>query len=321
MSAIERRPLRVAVVGAGGWGRQHTRAFSAREDTTVVAVAARSLATAGARAATVGATPYDDLDEMVRTERPDLVSVCLPNTAHDEPTRALLRHRVPLLVEKPLSFDLEAAREVVTTAADQGTFMAIDFNHRYAEPVVRARAAVDDGTLGPLSFLLWRFGGEGGPDSGPHGNLIETQCHGFDTLEHLGGPIVAVSAEMTDLPGRGHSTVALALRFASGAVGTLLGSYDTSYAYPGTHLLEVNGERGRVLVTDTVKRFELSRAGQTTREVWEAGYFDDESRMFHQTFDRYLDEMVPALCAGDPPPVPASAGVRALDLAHAAIRS
>lgn len=319
MSSTE--ALRVAVVGAGSWGAQHTRAFSERPDTSVVAVVARRLSTASQRAASIGATPYDSIDEMMARERPDLVTVCLPNTAHVEPTRALLDHGVPLLVEKPLAFEVDEARALLALAERAGSFFAINFNHRYAEPIMRARAAIDQGRLGDLSFASWRFGGEGGVSSGPDGNLIETQCHGFDTLEHLAGPISAVSAEMTELPGRGHSTVALALRFANGAVGSLLGSYDSSYAYPGTHHLELNGNLGRVSVTDTVRRFELSSAGEETREVWEAGYFNDTARAFHRTFDRYLDALVPALRAGASPPVPASAGLRALELAHAAIRS
>ncbi len=51
-------------------------------------------------------------------------------------------------------------------------------------------------------------------------------------LEHLCGPIATVSAEMTDKTGRGFSSMAISLRFADGAVGSVLGSYDSSYAYP-----------------------------------------------------------------------------------------
>ena len=35
------RPLRVAVVGPGGWGRQHVRIFSGRPDTELVAIVGR----------------------------------------------------------------------------------------------------------------------------------------------------------------------------------------------------------------------------------------------------------------------------------------
>ena len=126
---------------------------------------------------------------------------------------------------------------------------------------------------------------------------------------------------MTDVTGRGLSTVAVALHFAGGAVGTLLGSYDSSYAYPDTHRLEVNGTRGRLLVQDTVRRYVFTPAGSETSSVWEAGYFNDPDRQFHAMFERHLDELVPAFLAGREPPIHARAGRRALLLARAVIRA
>ena len=96
-----------------------------------------------------------------------------------------------------------------------------------------AADAVRAGALGELIFATWRFGGEPGTSAHPHANLIETQCHGLDMLEHLCGPIDSVTAQMTDRTGRGYSTLVAALHFANGAVGSLVGSYDSSYAYPG----------------------------------------------------------------------------------------
>src|SRR5947207_1232987 len=83
---------------------------------------------------------------------------------------------------------------------------------------------------------------------GPHANLIETQCHGLDMLEHLCGPIESVMAEATNPGGTAWSTLSVALRFSAGAVGSLVGSYDSSYAYEDTHRLELNGTGGRILV-------------------------------------------------------------------------
>jgi predicted dehydrogenase len=113
----------------------------------------------------------------------------------------------------------------------------------------------------------------------------------------------------------------VAARFESGAVGTLLGTYDSSYAYPGTHLLEINGTGGRILIEDTVRRYTYTPAGDETSRVWQAGYFNDTDRGFHATFYRHVDEVLAALRAGDPPPVHARAGRRALALAHAVIHS
>lgn len=310
---------KVAVVGTGGWAEQHAMLFSRREDTELVAVVGRHEGRTAARAERYGALPYTDLDRMLDAEQPDLVTVSLPNEHHFDTTLRLLRTGVPLLVEKPLVFELGEADALLDAAA--GSFFAINFNWRYAEPVARARAALQRGDLGELTFATWRFGGEPGTSAHPHAQLIETQCHAFDLLENLCGPIASVAAQMTDKAGRGFSTTAIALEFENGAVGTLMGSYDSSYAYPRTHSLEVNGSLGRFLIDDTVKRYTFSRAGDETASVWEAGFFNDEGRDFYATFSRHVDALLPALAAGDPPPVHAAAGRRALELALASIES
>lgn len=313
--------LRVAVVGTGAWwGRQHLRAFAARPDVEVVAVVGRTAAKALDRAALAGARAYTDPVEMVEREQPDLVSVCLPNQGHFATTLELIKTGVALLVEKPLVFELGQADALLEAAEARGSFFAINFNHRTATPIRMAREAIAGGRLGDIVYAAWRFGGEGASDH-PDANLIETQCHGFDMLEHLCGPIASVAAEMTTFPGRGHSTVAIALRFDAGGVGAMLGSYDASYAHPDTHRLDVGGTLGRILVRDTVRSFEFQAHGSEVREVWEAGYFNDLGRMFHWTLDRHVDEVLAALRAGAAPPVHARAGRRALELALASVRS
>jgi len=312
--------LRVGVVGTGGWGEQHARIFAHRPDTELVGVLGRDAARAEARAARYQTTAFTELDAFLDTG-PELITVCLPNEGHFDMTMRLLETGIPLLVEKPLVFKLSEADELLAAAEASGSSFGINFNHRYAEPVRRAKAAIDAGELGQLVFATWRFGGEANHGTSKHANLIETQCHGFDMLEHLVGPISSVMAQMTDATYGDWSTVALALEFANGAVGTMLGSYDSSYAYPDSQLIEVNGTTGRAVIRDTVRELELSRAGDEVTSRWRAGYFDDEARYFAGTFDRHVDEVIRAVRAGGPAPIHARAGRRALELAQAAIRS
>lgn len=306
--------IRVALVGAGGWGRQHARVFAAHPDVEFVAIAGRTPERTRNRAAEFGVRAYIDIDEMLDRERPDFVSLCLPNQGHFEPTMRVIERGYPLLVEKPLTFKVEEAEALLDAAGDR--FFAICFNHRYAKPVQLAKEAIDAGRLGDAVFATWRFGGEGSSDH-PYANLIETQCHGFDMLEHLCGPISAISAEFTD----SRMTMALSLRFTSGAVGSLVGSYDSSYAYPDTQRIEVSGTKARVLIDDTVRRYTFHAAGSELGETWQAGYFNDLDREFHRTFDRYIDAMLTAFAKGEAPPIHARAGLRALRLAHAAIEA
>jgi myo-inositol 2-dehydrogenase/D-chiro-inositol 1-dehydrogenase len=315
-------PMRVAVVGTGEWwGRQHAELFAGRPDTTLVAVVGRNPARTAARAAEFGTAAYLDIDEMLDRSRPDLVTVCLPNEGHYEPTLRLIRAGVPLLLEKPLVFASHEADTLVAEAARRDLFVGINFNHRYAKPVRLAVAAIGRGDLGRLTFATWRFGGERGTSRHPHANLIETQCHGLDMLEHLCGPIESVVAQLADPSGHGWSTLVVGARFGNGAVGSLVGSYDSSYAYQDTHRVELNGTGGRILIDDTVRRYRFQRAADEIAQVWQAGYFNDADRSFHATFDRHVDDLLAALRSGGPPPVPISAGRRALQLAEAVIAS
>lgn len=318
---VDGRPLRVAVVGAGGWGEQHARIFARRPDTELCAIVGRDPERTAARAARYGTASYIDLDAMLDTERPDLVTVCLPNEGHFEPTLHLLRRGVPLLVEKPLVFELDEADTLLREAEQRGLFFAINFNHRFAEPILRAKSAIDAGEIGRPVFATWRFGGEANHGTSRHANLIETQCHGFDMLEHLVGPITSVAAHMTDMTYGDWSTIAISLAFDGGAVGTMLGSYDSSYAYPDTQRIEVNGTAGRLVARDTVGELVIQFAGDPIERRWRAGYFDDEARDFHATFDRHVDRILEAFRSGGAPPVHARAGRRALQLAHAVIES
>jgi predicted dehydrogenase len=313
--------LRVAVIGAGGWGEQHARIFSRRADTDLVGVVGRTKDKTDLRAAAYGTRGFTDIDAMLDTVHPDLVTVCLPNEDHFEATRQLLLRGIPLLVEKPLVFSLAEADELLAIAAANKVFFGINFNHRFAEPVQRALAAIQAGLLGDPVFATWRFGGEANHGNSPHANLIETQCHGLDMLELFFGPISSVMAQMTDKTYGAYSTIAVALEFANGAVGTLLGSYDSSYAYPDSQLVELNGTLGRAVIHDTVRSLSIQTVGDEVAHVWQAGYFNDEARNFAGTFDRHVDRVILAFRDGAPPPVPATAGRRALELAEAIIQS
>ena len=313
--------LKVAVIGAGGWGYQHARALSSRPDVELCSITGRTPERTAARAAEFGVRAYTNVQEMLQQEKPDLVTLSLPNREHFDATMQVIHAGIPLLVEKPLTFEMAQADLLIQQAQIRELFFAINFNHRYAIPVAMARRAICEGQLGDLVFATWRFGGEGGTDH-PFNNLIETQCHGFDMLEFLCGPIKSVMAQMTDKTHQGvYRTLAMALEFASGAVGTFLGSYDSSYAYRATQAVEINGTRGRVLIQDTVQRYTFNAAGNETAQVWQAGYFNDRDRGFHQTFDLHLEALLSAFRNGNPPPIHARAGRRALRIALASIES
>ncbi|MCB0188732.1 MAG: Gfo/Idh/MocA family oxidoreductase, partial [Caldilineaceae bacterium] len=124
--------VRIALIGAGGWGRQHARILSQHPEVDFCAIVGRTLEKTRTRAAEYGVPYYLDIQEMLDNEQPDLVSLSLPNQGHYAATMAVIEAGYPLLVEKPLVFDLDEADRLLTAAANRNLFFAINFNHRYA---------------------------------------------------------------------------------------------------------------------------------------------------------------------------------------------
>ena len=111
------------------------------------------------------------------------------------------------------------------------------------------------------------------------------------------------------------------MKFKNNAVGSLLGSYDTSYEYPNTHYVEINGSKGRILIEDQVKKYTFNKKNSETAEVWQAGFFNDYEREFLRTFDEHFNDVIVNFLKGKQPPIHANQGKRALQLALASIRS
>src|SRR5260370_33475835 len=153
------RKIKVLLVGVGDWGRQHGWVFSQRLDVELCAVDGRTVAKTQARASEFGFRAYTNLQEMLAAEKPDLVSLSLPNLEHFEATMQVIEAGYPLLVEKPLTFDLAEADRLLAEAEKRGLFFAINFNHRYAKPMRLAREAIKADRLGDITHSNWRFRG------------------------------------------------------------------------------------------------------------------------------------------------------------------
>jgi predicted dehydrogenase len=324
VSGVERDGvMRAAVIGPGSIGAVHSRALAANRTVELVAVCGRTAHKAEALAAGYGARAYTSVGELLERERPEIVCVCTGNTEHVEPTMDCLRAGAHVFVEKPMAFRLDEARTMADLARERGVALGVNFNHRFSEPYRRARAFVDAGGVGRPAYLAMKMAGDLYKDlDGPFSMLIETQGHCFDMLRFFGGEIEEVSALLTDPREIGvYTSAAIGVRFASGAIGTILGSWDSSYDHPQAQTFELCGVDGRAVVENVVDSVRLYRHGEPSYTEWRPGLFDADRRDFWRTIDEHLTAFVAAVGRGDPPPVSGEDGVRALALTFAAIRS
>jgi predicted dehydrogenase len=316
-------PVRAAVIGAGFVGGIHARALAAQPDVQLVAICGRTAPRAEALAASHGAAAYTSIPEMLADQRPCMVCVCTGNRDHYDPVMAALAAGCHVFVEKPMAWTVAEASEMVHTAASNGVRLAVNFNHRFSAPFQRALGVVRGQGLGAPAYLDMKFAGSLYKElNDPYCMLIETQGHSFDLLRLFGGEIEAVHAFLGDPRRIGvYTSAAVALRFTSGAVGTLIGSWDSSYDHPGAQSLEVSGTEGRVGVDNIVDAVASYNHGDASYVEWRPSLFDAVARDFWRTIDAHIDAFVAALRAGERPPVTGEDGVEALRLTYAVIAS
>jgi predicted dehydrogenase len=134
-------PVRVAVVGAGAFGRNHLRVYREMElaglPVRLAAVVDRDAATLAAATAKYDVPGYASIEECLAAGKLDAASVCVPTVHHAECARVLLAAGVDLLIEKPVAVSLVEADEIVRLAHEHGRIVQVGHLERF-NPAVRA---------------------------------------------------------------------------------------------------------------------------------------------------------------------------------------
>jgi predicted dehydrogenase len=222
----------IAVAGAGLIGREHIRVIRASVGARLSAIVDPSAAAAAA-ALEAGAPLFGSLGELFEKAKPDGVVLATPNQLHVEQGLECVRAGVAALVEKPVATSV-AEGERFCAAVEAANARILVGHHRIHSPILAtARRIVQEGTLGPLVAVIgtalfykpddyfdaapWRREPGGGP-------ILLNMIHEVGNLRALCGEIVAVQAFASSATRRHavEDTVAINLRFASGALGTFL---------------------------------------------------------------------------------------------------
>ncbi|HEY8171549.1 MAG TPA: Gfo/Idh/MocA family oxidoreductase, partial [Dehalococcoidia bacterium] len=95
---------------------------------------------------------YGDWQEMIVQEKPDVVSVCLPNTMHREPTLFALQSGAHVLCEKPLATSVEEAREMFFAAKSARRHLMAAQNWRWESGSRAIQRVVEGGDLGEIYY-------------------------------------------------------------------------------------------------------------------------------------------------------------------------
>lgn len=142
---------RLAVVGTGQFGKNHCRVIHESEGAELVAVVDIDATRAAEVASLYGGLPLTDYREL--GGRVDAAVVAAPTSAHEQIGCFLVDAGIDVLVEKPLTPDMESADRLVRTAEKSGRVLQVGHLERFNPAVSELERRV---TL-PLFFEIHRM--------------------------------------------------------------------------------------------------------------------------------------------------------------------
>jgi len=126
---------------------------------------------------------YRDYREMLRREKPDVLSICAYATERREMVMDALRAGVRgIWCEKAFAASVDEAALMTRAVEDAGAALIVSHSRRFNEVYAKVKEIVDSGGIGELKYIVSHFSG----------SLLHTGTHAFDVMRMLAGPITWV---------------------------------------------------------------------------------------------------------------------------------
>jgi predicted dehydrogenase len=248
--------MKAAVIGLGV-GRSHAEAYHTLESTELLAVCDSDEERLLPVAEEYGCRAYTSVDELLSNPDVELVSVATPHPSHAELTIRCLQAGKHVLVEKPMTIDLDEADRMLAAARDAGRTLATVFQRRWWPAAMRAKQAIEDGKIGqPVlgeASLAWlrtrgyydRDAWRGRWDTEGGGVLVNQAIHAIDMFQWLmgGDPVEVIGrwANLTHPYLEVEDNAVAILRFRSGALGVFAATTSARWSHNGFVVHGVSG--------------------------------------------------------------------------------
>ncbi len=159
MAIGEDRRARIGVIGTGWWATTaHLPSLTRYPSAEVAAIADLSSERLNKAGDAFGVERrYTDYRRMLDEERLDGVVVATTHATHYEIARDVLRHKLGLLVEKPMVLHAREARELVELAEAQTVPLIVGYPWHFVAQHEQLRQAIAGGRLGRIQLISSLF--------------------------------------------------------------------------------------------------------------------------------------------------------------------
>ncbi|PYT13726.1 MAG: gfo/Idh/MocA family oxidoreductase [Acidobacteria bacterium] len=170
--------VRIAVIGAGAFGRNHLRVIHQSQDADLAGILDIDPKRAAEAAAPYGCPVFQALEELAA--KADAAIVATPTVTHAQVGSRLIELGLDVLVEKPIAQDPAAARSLLEAAARCGKILQVGHLERFNPAVIALESVVGH----PLFFEVHRLS-EFSPRSLDVDVVLDLMIHDIDIILSL----------------------------------------------------------------------------------------------------------------------------------------
>ena len=310
------KPLSIAVTGCGFFAQNHLHAWQglSQEGAKLVAVCDVDFNKAQAAAQAFDLRAYTDFETMMDVEKPQLVDVVTRAETHFDIAKRALARGIATIVQKPLAPDWQTCCAIADAAAKSNTFLAVHENFRFQQPMMRLKALIDEGVVGPPTWARFSFRtGHNVYADQPYFYdenrlaILDVGVHLLDVARVMMGEVETVNCQTQRRNPRvkGEDTATMMLRHFSGAVSVVDCTYEARRLpeiFPHTSV-EIEGPLGslilrnddKIIVTSNDKRRVVDVANVAAR--WMTAPFHVVQQSVCETNRSFLNAVRNKKCA------------------------
>ena len=318
--------VRFGILGAGRIGKVHARAVAATTGAALVAVSDPMEAAAKEVARDYGCA-IRSIDEIAAAGDIDAVVICTPTDTHADLIEKFVRAGKHVFCEKPVDLDVARVKAALATVKAEGGTLMVGFNRRFDPDFMALKSAIDAGRVGEVEMITITSRDPGAPPAEyikvSGGIFRDMTIHDFDVARWLLGEevetVYAAASVLTD-PKIGdlgdYDSATVVLRTASGKQCTISNSRRASYGYD--QRIEVLGSKGLVSARNTHEaNIELADGAGFSRPPL-LNFF---MTRYTAAYANEIAAFCKAVADGTPTPTTGEDGLKALELAEAALTS
>jgi predicted dehydrogenase len=151
------KPINVAVIGSGYWGKNYVRLLSQLPGVNLAAICDQSPNKKEEAAKLNPATPFfDSIDRLLKECQFDSAVVCTNPSSHFDITSRLLEAGKNILVEKPITTTSKDADELIKIADSKKLVLMVGHTFLFNAGIQEVKKYIDSGQVGKVYYMYAR---------------------------------------------------------------------------------------------------------------------------------------------------------------------